>query len=201
MDIIEILEKNQRLFKIATIEKEIGLKPTILTRMIARKKINEIHRDKIEKWWNEFVCSLKPTTEISNLIDNRTLIIKEKDIYTANVAFNRFTIPSIDNKSNNANNPTTIFHTQLKDESGKYIDSWDCEKLEIKRNDEYPQYVIPKEKNQIIDFGNDKYLIIEKYTKYPLKNKPTNKFEQLKWLIEKKEADHQIKLAWEQFKR
>lgn len=51
------------------------------------------------------------------------------------------------------------------------------------------------------DFGNEKYLVIEKYTKYPLKNKPTNSFEQVKWLKEKKEADHQIKLAWNQFKK
>lgn len=45
-------------------------------------------------------------------------------------------------------------------------------------------------------FGDDKYLVIEKYTKYPLKNKPTSKFEQIKWLKEKEESDHQIKLAW-----
>ena len=51
------------------------------------------------------------------------------------------------------------------------------------------------------DFGNEKYLVLEKYTKFPLKNKPTNSLEQVKWLKEKKEADNQIKLAWNQFKK
>jgi len=51
------------------------------------------------------------------------------------------------------------------------------------------------------DFGSEKYLVIEKYTKYPLKNKPISKFEQIKWLKEKEEADNEIKIAWREFKK
>lgn len=48
------------------------------------------------------------------------------------------------------------------------------------------------------DFGDDKFLIIEKYTKYPLKDKPQNKFGAITWLKEKAAADAEIKAAWEQ---
>lgn len=71
--------------------------------------------------------------------------------------------------------------------------------IPLQNNLEEPQNKIDLKVNY--DFGNEKYLVIEKYTKFPLKNKPTNKFEQVKWLKEKKEADYQIKLAWEEFKK
>lgn len=157
MDIIEILEKNQRLFKIATIEKEIGLKPTILTRMIARKKMNEIYKDKIEKWWNEFVFSLQ------NELTKIEAKVKMQELKS--VQFK------------------TDFIVQ--EESPVIIDQSREQLLEKSR----------------YDFQNEKYLVIEKYTLYPLKNKPTNNFEQVKWLKEKKEADHQIKISWDQFKK
>lgn len=69
----------------------------------------------------------------------------------------------------------------------------------------YTEYDNHKFKNNIslceYNFKEDKYLMIEKYTKYPTKNTPVNKFEKVKWLKEKREADNQIKLAWEQFKK
>lgn len=157
MDIIEVLAKNQRFFKIATIEKEIGLKPTILTRMIARKKMNEIYKDKIEKWWNEFVFSLQ--NELTKIEDK----VKMQEL------------KSVQFKTNFI----------VQEESPVIIDQSREQLLEKSR----------------YDFQNEKYLVIEKYTLYPLKNKPTNKFEQVKWLKEKKEADYQIKLAWDQFKK
>lgn len=46
------------------------------------------------------------------------------------------------------------------------------------------------------DFGNDKFLVMEKYTKHPLKDIPKNTVEKFNWLKEKEEADNKIKLAW-----
>jgi len=80
------------------------------------------------------------------------------------------------------------------------------EDKEIKMPDEtYPITVTPlrlKIKtapevfNPVFDFGDDKFLIIEKYTKYPLKDKPQNKFEAVTWLKEKADSDAKIKIAW-----
>lgn len=74
----------------------------------------------------------------------------------------------------------------------------------IKIPDEiYPITVTPLRLkiNPVFDFGDDKFLMIEKYTKYPLKDKPANKFEAATWLKEKTATDQEIKLAWEKRKQ
>lgn len=77
--------------------------------------------------------------------------------------------------------------------------SYDEQKNELAKFDELGIFCSTPKQNY--DFKDDKYLMVEKYTSYPLKNKPTNNFEQIKWLKEKKESDNQIKFAWEQFKK
>lgn len=48
------------------------------------------------------------------------------------------------------------------------------------------------------DFGDAPFLVIEKFTKYPIKSKPTDKYQQSVWLKEKTAADNEIKLAWQE---
>jgi len=46
------------------------------------------------------------------------------------------------------------------------------------------------------DFRGEKFLDIEKHTKYPKKDRPTNKGEAITWDNLKKESDQRIKEAW-----
>lgn len=46
------------------------------------------------------------------------------------------------------------------------------------------------------NFGDAKFLVIEKFTEYPIMDKPTNKFEAAAWLKKKAAADAKIKEAW-----
>ena len=50
------------------------------------------------------------------------------------------------------------------------------------------------------DFGQDAFLNIEKYTKYPIKNCPSDFFNKKIYMTEKSTADLEIKEAWNKFK-
>jgi len=47
-----------------------------------------------------------------------------------------------------------------------------------------------------IDFGDDKWLQIEKYTQYPLKDTPTDRFKKIEWMREKRLSDEIIRAEW-----
>lgn len=47
------------------------------------------------------------------------------------------------------------------------------------------------------DFGDDAYLVIEKYTKFPMKERPAQRVDRYKWDMEKEAYDLKIKEAWE----
>jgi len=53
---------------------------------------------------------------------------------------------------------------------------------------------------QNFDFGDDPYLLIEKYTKFPMKNRPMQRVERYRWDIQKEESDLVIKAEWEKHK-
>lgn len=52
----------------------------------------------------------------------------------------------------------------------------------------------------LFDFSQDVFLNIEKHTKYPKKDRPTNKGEAITWDNLKKESDQRIKEAWAKYK-
>ncbi len=47
----------------------------------------------------------------------------------------------------------------------------------------------------------DKWLMVEKYTKYPKKSIPNGWSEQKTWQKEKDAADRKIRIAWQEFKK
>lgn len=61
-------------------------------------------------------------------------------------------------------------------------------------------YGIKTWENSKYDFGDDKFLMIEKYTKYPQKSKPANKYDVGKWQTIKNESDKGIREAWNKHK-
>ena len=58
---------------------------------------------------------------------------------------------------------------------------------------------VPRETNY--DFTGKSFLVVEDYTKYPMKDIPKNKWEASKWLNEKTIADLEIKKAWVEYKK
>lgn len=65
-------------------------------------------------------------------------------------------------------------------------------KTDQPEKEEVPPAAAPK-----YDFTGEKFLIIEKYTQYPLSQKPVNPVEAKIWLAKKKTADQEIKDAWD----
>lgn len=51
-----------------------------------------------------------------------------------------------------------------------------------------------------IDFSNDRYLNVEKYSKYPMSQRPTSIVDRPAWDKKKKEYDDQIREKWNQWK-
>ena len=68
------------------------------------------------------------------------------------------------------------------------------QKAKRKKSKEPPK-VIEIEKPKF-DFGDDAFLFIEKFTKYPKNDRPTNQFLLKTWLIDKGVSDNEIKIAW-----
>lgn len=62
---------------------------------------------------------------------------------------------------------------------------------EVEANNQEVIPAVPK-----YDFTGDKFLNIEKYTQYPMAQKPANPVESKIWLGKKKLADQEIKNAW-----
>ena len=75
--------------------------------------------------------------------------------------------------------------------NGVKVEKCDTIRIKIKTDQDAPEIFKP-----VFDFGDDKFLMLEKYTKYPLKDKPQNKFEAVTWLKEKADSDAKIKAAW-----
>lgn len=55
--------------------------------------------------------------------------------------------------------------------------------------------------NHEIDFGSDTMLVIEKYTRFPIKERPTNPIQRMHWDNNKKKADGIIREQWNERKK
>lgn len=55
--------------------------------------------------------------------------------------------------------------------------------------------------NEDYKFGDEEWLSIEKYTKYPSKDKPHGRAEIYQWSLMKADADEKLKAAWEEHKK
>ena len=51
------------------------------------------------------------------------------------------------------------------------------------------------------NFGDEEWLSVEKYTKYPSKDKPHGRAEIYQWSLMKADADEKLKAAWENYKK
>mgnify|MGYP003452606692 CR=1 FL=1 len=51
------------------------------------------------------------------------------------------------------------------------------------------------------NFGDEEWLSVEKYTKYPSKDKPHGRAEIYQWSLMKADADEKLKAAWEDHKK
>jgi len=69
----------------------------------------------------------------------------------------------------------------------------------IDKNEEEVKNISTFDKSKY-DFGQDSFLNIEKYTKYPIKNCPSDFFNKKIYMTEKSTADLEIKEAWNKFK-
>lgn len=69
-----------------------------------------------------------------------------------------------------------------------------CDKIRIKINTVNQE--VPEKLEAKYDFGDAKFLIVENFTKYPLKDKPKNIIEAAAWVKEKSLSDAKIKDAW-----
>ena len=58
----------------------------------------------------------------------------------------------------------------------------------------------PVIENEMVDFSGEKYLHIEKYTKFKSSDRPNSLIERISWDRRKKESDDKIRLAWEKYK-
>ena len=65
----------------------------------------------------------------------------------------------------------------------------------IKENKIPDKTIIPKQEG-LIDFGDDKWLDITKYTKFPEKDKPKEKYDIPSWNKKKKESDDLIRAQY-----
>lgn len=55
--------------------------------------------------------------------------------------------------------------------------------------------------NDDYKFGDEEWLSVEKYTKYPSKDKPHGRAEIYQWSLMKADADEKLKAAWEEHKK
>lgn len=79
-NLAEILAANVEYLKVNNIEKAIGLNKTALVRMIARKEIPDKRKDKIMKWWTNWVAGLiSPVIEENNKPEKKEQILKDRE--------------------------------------------------------------------------------------------------------------------------
>jgi len=55
--------------------------------------------------------------------------------------------------------------------------------------------------NDDYKFGDEDWLMVEKYTRYPSKDKPHGRAEVYQWNLMKTDADEKLKSAWENHKK
>lgn len=57
-----------------------------------------------------------------------------------------------------------------------------------------------KNEDGTLNFGDDKILYIEKYTKYPISSRPTDAAELASWKANKRKSDDEIRDQWQKWK-
>ena len=110
------------------------------------------------------------------------------------------TVVTVSKKDEHTGEPVAIYHSRVDN-----TEQFDAEVEKIKEfyGSEVNKEETTKQENtesSEFDFSQDRFLIIENYTKYPLKERPKEKGAAIEWDKLKKEYDNKIRQAWAVYK-